>query len=228
MTTANQVYKNIVSTFDDPQVGNQYLDDRLKQIESMISGGSGYIPIMTTPNTIVKYSGSAGQQFNTSVFSATTVVADDTLYLAKIDNPTKKLNIGTTASVIDFNNTPVINFNNASRTVVAPVNATDANGIILDNAAITIGLEYATASFAGILSATAQTIAGAKTFNNGIILPTLASVGVVHNDATGNLTTSLVVNADIANSTITDAKLATIATAGKVEDSSRFPCIHRT
>jgi hypothetical protein len=45
--------------------------------------------------------------------------------------------------------------------------------------------------------------------------------GVVHNDATGNLSTSLIVNADIsATAAIVDTKLNTIATAGKVSNSA--------
>lgn len=47
----------------------------------------------------------------------------------------------------------------------------------------------------------------------------LASAGVVHTDGTGKLLTSSIVNADITNNTITNAKLATIAstdTAGAI------------
>jgi hypothetical protein len=45
--------------------------------------------------------------------------------------------------------------------------------------------------------------------------------GVVHNNASGQLSSSLIVNADIAaNAAIVDTKLATISTAGKVLDSA--------
>ena len=45
--------------------------------------------------------------------------------------------------------------------------------------------------------------------------------GVVHNDASGNLSTSLIVNADVSPAAaITDSKLATISTAGKVANSA--------
>ncbi len=51
---------------------------------------------------------------------------------------------------------------------------------------------------------------------NGFTVP-----GVVHNDASGNLSSSLIVNADIsASAAITDSKLATITTAGKVTNSA--------
>ena len=39
------------------------------------------------------------------------------------------------------------------------------------------------------------------------------TAGVVHNDASGNLSSSLIVNADITNATISNAKLATISSA---------------
>lgn len=49
----------------------------------------------------------------------------------------------------------------------------------------------------------------------------LTTAGVVHNDASGNLTTSLIVNADVdPAAAIVDTKLATISTAGKVENSA--------
>lgn len=45
--------------------------------------------------------------------------------------------------------------------------------------------------------------------------------GIIHNDVSGNLSSSLVVNADISPSAgIADAKLATISTAGKVSNSA--------
>jgi uncharacterized surface protein with fasciclin (FAS1) repeats len=46
------------------------------------------------------------------------------------------------------------------------------------------------------------------------------STGIVHSGAAGELTSSLIVNSDIADLTITDAKLAQIATAGKVANSA--------
>jgi len=57
--------------------------------------------------------------------------------------------------------------------------------------------------------------------NSGVVsLPGLNSAGVVHTDVFGDLSTSLIVNNDITNGTITDAKLATITTAGKVANSA--------
>src|SRR5207244_10494863 len=49
----------------------------------------------------------------------------------------------------------------------------------------------------------------------------LTSTGVVHNNASGELSTSLIVNADIdPAAAIVDTKLATISTAGKVANSA--------
>lgn len=54
-----------------------------------------------------------------------------------------------------------------------------------------------------------------------VSIPVLSTPGVVHNDASGNLSSSQVVNADIAAAAgIADTKLATISTAGKVANSA--------
>jgi hypothetical protein len=59
-----------------------------------------------------------------------------------------------------------------------------------------------------------------KTDGN-LIVGGLTPAGIVHNDVTGLLSTSLIVNADISSSAaITDNKLATISTAGKVANSA--------
>ena len=49
--------------------------------------------------------------------------------------------------------------------------------------------------------------------NGSVDITSFDSAGVVHNDALGNLSTSLIVDADITNDTITNDKLADIATA---------------
>ncbi len=52
-------------------------------------------------------------------------------------------------------------------------------------------------------------------------IPTLTPTGVVHNDASGNLSSSLITNTDISGTAnIADSKLATITTAGKVANSA--------
>jgi hypothetical protein len=54
-----------------------------------------------------------------------------------------------------------------------------------------------------------------------VTLPALTTIGIVHNDATGLLSTSLIVNADIDSAAaIVDTKLATISSSGKVLNSA--------
>lgn len=54
-----------------------------------------------------------------------------------------------------------------------------------------------------------------------ISVDAFTSAGVVHNNASGNLSTSLIVNADVAAAAgIIDTKLATISTAGKIANSA--------
>jgi len=54
-----------------------------------------------------------------------------------------------------------------------------------------------------------------------IEIPSMTVAGVIHNDTSGQFLSSLVVNADIdAAAAITDSKLATIVTAGKVSNSA--------
>jgi hypothetical protein len=57
--------------------------------------------------------------------------------------------------------------------------------------------------------------------DNDITIGSLSSDGILHNDATGLLSSSLIVNADIdPAAAIVDTKLATISTAGKVANSA--------
>ncbi len=61
-----------------------------------------------------------------------------------------------------------------------------------------------------------------KISSGGIVsINGLTSAGIVHNDASGNLSTSLITNSDIAaGAGITDSKLDNITTAGKVTNSA--------
>jgi hypothetical protein len=75
-------------------------------------------------------------------------------------------------------------------------------GILQLSTAFGIGLSIASAT--GIVS-----------------VPTLTTLGIVHNSSAGVLTTSLIVNADVsASAAIVDTKLATISTAGKVSNTA--------
>ncbi len=54
-----------------------------------------------------------------------------------------------------------------------------------------------------------------------ISIDAFTAAGIVHNDASGNLTSSLIINSDISpTAAITDSKLATISSAGKVANSA--------
>lgn len=91
---------------------------------------------------------------------------------------------------------PSLNFTNSANTGLSAV----SNNLSFSNNAI----ETMKISSGGVVSI------------NG-----LSSAGVVHNSASGDLSTSLIVNADIASgANITDSKLATITTAGKVNNSA--------
>ncbi len=72
------------------------------------------------------------------------------------------------------------------------------------------------------LSFTTNGTESVKISSGGIVsINGFTTVGVVHNDASGNLSTSLIVNADIAAAAgIIDTKLATITTSGKVTNSA--------
>ncbi len=82
----------------------------------------------------------------------------------------------------------------------------------------TSGLSAAT----GNLSFSTNGAEQMKISSGGIIsIDGFTSAGVVHNDSSGNLSSSLIVNADISGTAaITDSKLATITTAGKVANSA--------
>ncbi len=74
----------------------------------------------------------------------------------------------------------------------------------------------------GDLSFSTNALERLKISSGGIVsIDAFTSAGVVHNDASGNLSSSLIVNADVsASAGIVDTKLATISTAGKVSNSA--------
>ena len=92
---------------------------------------------------------------------------------------------------------PSLNFTGSTTTGLAAV----ANALYL----ITNGAYGLSISSAGVVQ----------------IVNLAGTAGVVHNDASGNLTSSLIVNADIsASAAIADSKLATISSAGKIANSA--------
>lgn len=70
-------------------------------------------------------------------------------------------------------------------------------------------------------SSSSVSITGGTIEVSAINISAFSSVGVVHNNALGVLSSSLIVNADVsASAGIVDSKLATISTAGKVSNSA--------
>ncbi len=97
-----------------------------------------------------------------------------------------------------------------------------ANGTALANAAISSNTANAIVrrNASGNFSAGAISITDAVLTTSLRVTP-LNTVGVVHNNAAGLFSTSLIVNADIAaGAGIVDTKLATISTAGKVANTA--------
>ena len=62
-------------------------------------------------------------------------------------------------------------------TAIAPIAATDNNGIIINNSTSQINLEFADATHNGIVSTTNQTFTGTKTFATAVNTPIITSVG---------------------------------------------------
>ena len=91
-----------------------------------------------------------------------------------------------------------------------------ANAATSANTASTIVRRNASGNFsAGAISVTDEVV------SSSLIITPFSSAGVVHNNASGLLSSSLIVNADIdAAANIADTKLATISTAGKIANSA--------
>ncbi len=95
-------------------------------------------------------------------------------------------------------------------TVGAFSGSSQANGATISGVDITFG--PADSTHPGMVTTGADTWYGVKTFENVPVLASFSTSGLVHNDSSGNLTTSLLVNADIsATAAIVLSKLATQA-----------------
>lgn len=139
--------------------------------------------------------------------------------LATISTAGKVANSATTAT--SGNNPSTIVLRDASGNFSAGrASLTDA---VIQNLTITnclaslcaIELSSVDTAITGSLSVTDEVI------NNSLSIKPFSTAGVVHNNASGLLSSSLIVNADIsASAGIVDTKLATISTAGKVANSA--------
>lgn len=77
---------------------------------------------------------------------------------------------------------------------------------------------FVNAACLNISGSASEEISGVKTFNTLPILVPLASVGIIHNDASGQLTTSLIQTSDIDKSAVTTDKINDAAiTSAKLE-----------
>lgn len=94
---------------------------------------------------------------------------------------------------------------------IAATTATFSGGVVVDSLAIV-----------DTLSMTSTTIDSSGNITTaGTITDSSLSTGVIHSDAGGVFTSSLIIDADVdAAAGIVDTKLATIATAGKVSNSA--------
>jgi hypothetical protein len=153
------------------------------------------------------------------------VNADVAANAAIID--TKLATISTTGKVAN-SATTATSSNTPSTIVLRDVNGNfSANAVSFNDAVIgTLIVSNAVANATITeLSATDIVVSGNLSAQDEVINGTLQiaslSTGVLHSDSSGNITSSLIVNADIAsNAAIADSKLATISTAGKVANSA--------
>jgi hypothetical protein len=139
--------------------------------------------------------------------------------LATLVTPGKVANSATSAT---SSNTP-------SSIVLRDVNGNFSANIVSFNDAVVGSLTITTPITnlsINTLSVVNEAISGTLSVQNEVLkgtlqLTSLTSAGIVHNDASGNISSSLIINADVAaGAAITDNKLATISTSGKVANSA--------
>jgi hypothetical protein len=183
----------------------------------ILSGGTGPTgPAGVSSNTGATGSpgtiGPTGPKGDTGAF--TSIVTDNTTFLNGIN-------------ITNFNVDGIVHNTSTGSLTSSLI----ANADIASAAAIA-DTKLATISTAGKVSNSATTADSANTPNTIVLrnaqgnfsanlcsLVGLNTIGVVHNSALGALSTSLIVDADIDSSAaISDSKLATISTAGKVSN----------
>ncbi len=131
------------------------------------------------------------------------------------------ITVNGTKFIVDYQGNTTINgnflLNNASSTLQLPAGSA-ANPSLTFTGNTTSGLAATATALSFITNNTEQM---KITTGGTITIDSFTTSGVVHNDASGNLSTSLIVDADISSSAaITDTKLATISTPGKVANSA--------
>jgi hypothetical protein len=178
-----------------------------------------YVTVNTSSGITLNQLASAGLVHTNAsgVLSTSLLVNADVATNAAIADT--KLGTISTSGKVSNSATTATNANTASAIV-----ARDGSGNFI---AGTLTLTGVTTTTSGTLTLSAVNGSSATTnyvtinTTNGITLPQLASAGLVHTNASGVLSTSLLVNADVAtNAAIADTKLATISTSGKVSNSA--------
>jgi hypothetical protein len=173
--------------------------------------------------------------------SASAAIVDTKL--ATISTAGKVSNSATTATSINTANAIVsrdAGGNFSASTIVATLSGSATNNVLKAGDTMTGALQLpAGTTAAPSLKFTGSTTTGLSASSGNLSLSTNAiervrissggavsirsftSAGVVHNDASGNLSSSAIVDSDIASAAgIVDTKLATLSTAGKVANSA--------
>jgi gas vesicle protein len=166
--------------------------------------------------------------------SASAAIVDTKL--ATISTAGKVANSATTATALNTPNTIVLrdgsgNFAagtiTASLTGAASLNVLKAGDTMTGTLTMPAGsaavpsIQFTGSANTGFSAATVNTLSfdtnGAERMNinptGGVTINAFGTAGVVHNNASGLLSSSLIVDADITNATISNAKLATISSA---------------
>jgi Chaperone of endosialidase len=139
--------------------------------------------------------------------------------LATLVTPGKVANSATTATSSNTPSTIVLRDTNGNFSA----NAVSFNDAVIQTLVIASVIDNVTVAE---LSATDIVVSGNLSANDEVIngtlqMTALTPAGVLHNDASGNITSSLIVNADIAaNANIANGKLATLTTPGLVANSA--------
>jgi trimeric autotransporter adhesin len=123
------------------------------------------------------------------------------------NNTTKVLTVGGSSSQINFNATSsakkIALYNNTANAFQFTGFGADGTNLSCNIFATTAAVKF----FAGTGSTTQTNLF--NILGTGILnVPAMSTAGVVHNAASGNLSSSLIVDADITSSTISNAKLA--------------------
>ena len=189
--------------------------ERLK----IASGGTISINAFTTAGIVHNaVSGNLSSSLIVDADVSPTAAIIDTK-LATISTAGKVANSATTATSSSSGSTIVLRDSSGNFSAGA-VSMTDAiiGNITISNciaSACVTSLSITDASLTGALSVNDEVLNGTLT------MTALTPAGVVHNNASGLLSSSLIVDADVASAAaIVDTKLATISTAGKVANSA--------